>query len=638
MTILSIDFETRSAVDLRKTGSRRYAADPSTSVICMAWAFDNDPVQIWHRGQRFPRAVLDHVLTFGTVRAWNAGFELDIWRETLCHQEQLAVPLWPDQLEDTMARAAYWGLPLSLEKAADALGVQPKDKAGHKLMLQMCRPRTTQPLTWWDETDPAKLQSLLDYCKTDVEVERAIANKLPLLPSREREIWIMDRVMNRRGIAVDQDLVEKLMVLTADAKAVLNRRLSRLTSGAVSTAAQTGALLTWLKANGYPHDDLKRNTIKDRIPVATGMERAALEIRRDAARASTAKLAALTHAAHGGRIHNTVQYYGASRTGRFAGRIFQPQNIPRPVIKNPEAMIEAVLAGAGHDDVQFLSTDSVMGAVASMLRGCLVARPGHLLVSADLSQIEARVVAWLSGQQDVLDVFAAGVDIYTYDAQQIGSQDRQLGKVCRLALGFGMGPPKFVLTAWGYGIRLKLETAETIVRAWRTANDRTVRFWWDCDDAARRIAAGERSVRVGMVRFIRHGNSMLIELPSGRHLVYRRIRLEYDPVTDRDAVVYDGMNQYTKQWGPCRTYGGKLVENITQAVARDVMVDAMLDMDAAKIPLVLSVHDEAVAEAHAHDGARTLLTMLTLMKKPRPWTAGLPVDAAGWIGPRYRKG
>ena len=610
----------------------------------MCYAFGSSPVERWRAGDPFPQSVLDHVAGGGKVRGWNVAFEHDIWNLVLDRQLGGMLPhLFTDMLEDTMARAAYWGLPLSLDKAGAALNLPiQKDKAGHKLMLQMCRPRSLAPLTWWHETDPAKFDQLVDYCATDVEVEREIANRLPELPAREQRIWEMDRRVNLYGVLVDLELVDKLATLATDAKARLNQEMRDLTAGSVKSTNQTAVLLGWLQGRGYPYPDLKKDTVKQALADDTldPLVHQVLRTRRDAARASTAKLVAFRNAAaKDGRVRGMLQHYGAPRTGRWAGRLVQLQNIPRPTIKTVDQITQSILAGADHDEVDLLSTDSVMGVVASCLRGCIVAGRGNLLVSADLSQIEARVIAWLAGQQDVLDVFESGADIYTYDAKAIGSNDRQLGKVQRLGLGFGMGPDKFIVTAKGYGITLDKRTAVDVVQGWRANNPHIVQFWWDCDAAARAIANGDAQVvDVGPLRFQRHGNTMLVRLPSGRHLVYRRIRIEFDKDNDRDAIVYDGMNQYTRQWGPCRTYGGKLAENFTQAAARDVMADALVDMEAGGIPVVLSVHDEAIAEVPAYAADDTLADMLAVLTKARSWTKGLPIAAAGWTGPRYRKG
>lgn len=641
MSTLSLDFETASELDLPRVGVHVYAAHPSTRVLCMAWAFDDEPVQVWRPGQPFPDRVIEHVRNNGKVSGWNVGFEFVIWNQVLDRSPRLSTPgMLVGQLEDTMARAAYWGLPLSLDAAGAALKTKTrKDKAGHALMMRMCRPRS--PGVWWHETDPAKYDQLCDYCAIDVEVEREIARALPSLPEIEVKAWRLDRRMNNVGVAVDKELVGRLTDLVALEKTRLDAEMADATGGEVMSTTKVKGLTEWLARQGLV-TDLRRDTLKNLIrTLPAGPVRRALSIRAEAAKASTAKLRVLREATGAdGRMRGMLQYYGANRTGRWAGRLFQPQNLPRPSIKPVAKAVDTILAGADAEAIDLLFADKPMGVIASCLRSTLVAAPNHLLFAADLSQIEARVIAWLAGQEDVLDVFRRGEDIYVYAANKVGSNDRQYGKVQVLALGFGMGPPKFQTTAATYGIKLSAREAEDGVRAWRENNPNIVQFWWDCGDAAMEIAKGEARVDVGRVCFQRVKKHMLIRLPSGRHLVYRNIRVEED--NGRPSVVYDGVNQYTKKWGACRTYGGKIVENITQAVARDVMRDAMLNFDElAKQQdlgrLILSVHDEVIGEVGYARADAALQTMLNVMRETPLWAPGLPVNAEGWVGPRYRK-
>jgi len=635
---VSIDFETASKCDLRRTGVIPYARDPSTLVLCLAWKFDGEPVQSWRIGQSLPPARLfQHVHDGKPVRAWNAEFEFWIWNEVFRYGPRLT----REQLDDTMARAAYWGLPLKLEQAAEALNLATqKDAAGHRLMLQMCKPRPDG--TWWHEQDPAKLDRLVAYCETDVDVEEAIAAKLPPMPARERSIWLLDKRINERGVSVDLELAAKLQAVTKQAQAQLAQRMHVVTKGTVTSPNQTSQVLAFAKAAGYPHDNLQKDTIRARLKEldpAPSLERDILQVRREAARASTAKLSSLQKGAFNGQLYGLLQHYGASRTGRWAGRIFQPQNLPRPTIKNVDRAIEGVMAGLDADALELFFEDSALGVVASCLRGTLVASPGNLLVSADLAQIEARVIAWLGGQQDILDVFARGEDVYVYTAAKVGSTDRQLGKVLVLACGFGMGPNKFQDTAKTYGMSLTPLEAQGHVYAWRGENPAICDFWWNCDAAARDIASGDKGpIHVGPVSFRRRGATMLIRLPSGRDLVYRGIGMEWDREQGRDAITYWGVNQYTRKWTRIRTYGGKLAENITQAIARDVMADAMLELDRQDVDTRLTVHDELIAEADQADADDTLQLMLDVLGMTPSWAPGLPVAAAGWAGPRYRKG
>lgn len=649
MSILSIDFETASTIDLRRVGVHKYAEDPSTRVLCMAYAFDNGPVEVWRPSyQPFPQSVYDHLVTFGPVRGWNIKFEYYIWNEVLLREFNFLPSLAPYQCYDTMAQAAYWGLPLSLGMASDAIGATiQKDAEGHSLMMRMCRPRSIDPATkapvWWHQTDQAKYDRLCDYCKTDVEAEREIATKLNPLPDKERDLWLLDFKINDRGVGVDLDLVSRLWTLAAQSMAKLSSELATVTSGHVAKPTNTKALLNWLRTTGgLGIPDLRRETVKEWLGMVQQHSRVhrALAIRYEAARTSTAKLNVLLGATVGGRLHGTLQHYGAPRTGRWAGRLFQPQNLPRGSVKNIDTLIACIKNGASIDDIELLTSESVLGVVASALRGCLAPPHGRAMVSVDLSQIEARVVAWLAGQNDMLAVFAdKNKDPYVYAANRIGSQDRQLGKVMTLALGFGMGPGKFIETAKVYGIILDPVLAEQIVRAWRTANHKIAAYWFAADRAVRDVLAGAKPITLGQVKVAYvAGGHLYVRLPSGRMLTYREPAIEFDPDTGRDCITFMGMNQYTRRWERCRTYGGKLVENWTQAVARDVMADSMFQLENLRVHPVLSVHDEAVFEVEPSRAEGVLNRALDTMKTPPRWAPGLPVSASGWIGPRYRKG
>jgi DNA polymerase bacteriophage-type len=653
MTMLSIDFETASTVDLRRTGVARYAHHPTTRVLCMAYAFDNDPVELWRPDQPFPAAVAEHVRNHGRVRGWNIKFEYYIWTFVLRRPyHHLSLPLLsPGTLDDTMAQAAYWGLPLSLDMASRAIGASTqKDADGHALMLRMCRPRSITPGTnapvWWHETDQAKYDRLCEYCKTDVEAEREIASRLNPLPPHEQSIWRMDFRINRRGVAVDLELVDKLKSLAKQSMAALSLELAALTNMQVPRPTATAALLNWLRTEcNLAIPDLRRETVKEwlkQVPAGTSAHRA-LAIRYEAARTSTAKLTVLQEATHEGYLCGMLQHYGAPRTGRWAGRLFQPQNLPRGSVKNIDLSIDAIKAGATIDDVELLANDSPLAVVASALRGCLTTSGSlYSLVSADLSQIEARVVAWLAGQNDILRVFAdPNRDPYVYAANRIGSKDRQLGKVMTLALGFGMGPGKFIDTAKVYGITLDPKDAEHIVRAWRHANMMIVGLWNDADRAVRDVLAGAKPISLAGGKItVAHppGGHLYVRLPSGRMLTYREPSIEFDPDMNRDGITFMGVNQYTRQWSRCRTYGGKLVENWTQAVARDVMADNLLAIEERGFRPVLSVHDEVVCETPTRTARLVLDRMLNdIMRRPPAWAPDLPVDASGWIGPRYKK-
>ena len=645
--ILSLDFETQSTADLRKTGAHVYAEHASTSVICMAYAFGNEPVQIWTRGEEFPQRVMDHVAAGQDVHAWNINFELAIWNNALTRQVPDLPPLDVEQCHDTMARAAYWGLPMSLDKAGPASGANfRKDKTGHGLMLRMSKPRRLNmdgTPVWWADTEQKKLDALKAYCVRDVETERSIAALLPPLPDDEREIWLMDARMNLRGLMIDLPLVNALQALTEASLKDLSRQMSEITKGEVTNVTTVAKLTAWLKENGLEVDSLAKADMGDLLkrPDLSDPVRAALLTRQTAAKTSTAKLKAmLACAGSDSRVRGLVMHYGANRTGRWAGRLVQVQNLARPMKGlDTDLAIKHVLEGADAETIEFVH-GKPLDVVSSCLRPCFVAAPGKTFAVCDFSAIEARVVAWLAGQKDILDVFASGEDVYVFTANRIGSDDRQLGKVAVLGLGFGMGPMKFVDAAKVYGITLTEERAREVVDAWRKANSKIVKFWYALESAARAAIERDEETEVGKVRVRmargKLAGSMLIILPSGRHLVYRAARLEFNE--GRSQITYDGINQFTRNWEPVRTYSGKLAENVTQAVARCLLADAMLRMDKRGMNIVASIHDEVVCEVPEAQGELAYKSMRTIMADGPAWAKGLPLGGAGWVGKRYGKG
>lgn len=633
---LVLDFETASTVDLRKTGTHAYAEHPDTRVTVLCYAVDDEPVETWVLG-RPPIRFLMALAGGATVVAHNYLFEFNVYHQKLVPQGWPSVPL--SQWSCTMARALVAGYPASLDLASRALGLtQQKDRASHDLMLRFARPRSLNPTVWWHETDPVRFRALADYCAQDVRTERELDRCLPELSARERLIFEIDHRVNQAGLGIDHELVYDLTGLASEAKDHLTQAIVRLTNGQVRSLNQVAQLRDWLKFQGLDTPDLQRATVKALLADRTvrGAPRTALQARLDASRSSTAKLTAIASArSQDGRVRGTFQYYGANRTGRWAGRRLQPQNLFRGSIGDVPAALAVIRAGASPEDLELMFEDSALGIVASCLRSTIVARPGHLLAIADLSQIEARVLAWLAGQHDALDVFRRGDDIYTATAAAVGSTSRQLGKVLVLACGFGMGHARFRETALGYGVVLDEDEAEASVKAWRAINHHIVTFWWDSHRALMRVvAAGPGACeRVGFCTFIHRAGMLLIQLPSGRHLVYRHPRIE---VNDQGFDEFTYMGSLGGGWLRLRSWPGKTVENITQAVARDVMADAMLQMHDS--PLIATIHDELVAEVPEDRADLYLRMMLKVMRLTPSWAPGLPVDAAGFVVRRYQKG
>lgn len=646
-----VDLETCSELDLRKVGSFRYFEHPSTQVICMSWAIGDGPISTWVpcRGQEFPDELREWIASHGDVSGWNIGnFE-----EIAFRTANLGLPaVTPSQWHCSMTRAAYWGLPLALDMAGPALDLSVhKDKDGHRLMMQMSKPRKNG--TWWHLTDPAKLDRLIQYCERDVEVEREVDRSVPDLPPSERLVWTLDRRMNAAGLKVDRPLLVRAARLASDEMQALADRMKLNYGFGPSEVAKMLAFVNTelAQVNGQAVPDLRAETVAQWLTYSLPAPvRDVLEIRQEFAKSSVAKLERISAAIMvDGRVRGLTQYYGASRTGRFAGRLVQFQNLPRPMKGlNIKAAVQDILGAQFPNDIADVVRDfhgRPLDVVSSLIRSLFVPADGMKFIVGDFSQIEARVVCWLAGQQDMLEVFASGQDPYVYAAERSGHPDpkgsgRQYGKVQVLALGFGMGADRFVDAAAKYGLTLSLQEAERAVDGWRQANARIVAFWWNLDRAVKQTLQDGKIRKVGYIT-VGMGKGkldgcLLLKLPSKRYLVYRNARVFQN--AGREEIHFDGVDQYTKQWGTQRTYGGKLVENVTQAVARDVMCEALDTLGRVKFlrPLT-TVHDEIICEANASTAASACDFMEGVMTRRPVWAPTLPVAADVKVMDRYGK-
>ena len=648
MTSLSLDFETFNTVDLRKVGAYIYATHPDLVVTAMAWAIDTGPVETRTLPKTLPIEVRYHLEQGGRLRAWNANFEWLI----LVHYFGLAVP-W-SQVSCTMQRALYAGLPPSLEKAGRALGLPEsliKDDVGHRLMLSMAQPRRGKNGGKWHEDDPDRLKRLEEYCRQDVVAEREISRQIPALPKAERRVSRLDHETNLRGISLDTGLIEQLGRLVRETTHHLSQACAALTGGEVtSPATQTAKLARWLNGQlGGGVNSLDKGTVTEllEVPDLPDTVRQVLEIRQEVAKSSTRKLTAMIHTAGpDDRVRGQLLYYGANRTGRFAGRLIQPQNMPRPTLPPPalRAAIDAVKKGAASEwiDVAF---GKPLDVVASALRSCLVPGPGKAFVAYDFKQIEARVLAWLAGAKSTLKAFADGEDIYVREQKKIGLSSRLAGKVVVLACGFGMGAVRFQETAATYGLIITLAQAIQIVSDWRDANPEIVALWYATEAAARQAIAWPGSpVTVsgtgGKISFTAtkalDGKIRLaMKLPSARELFYRNARIEPGPRA-QGTLTYDGVDQKTHQWGPVTTWGGKLVENAVQAIARDCLVDAAIRIEQAILgELVLSIHDELLWECAIETADIRAKSIKAEVEKSPVFAPDLPIAADGGTKQSY---
>lgn len=653
MEYLSVDFETRSTVNLTKTGVYPYALHDSTSIICMAYAFGDGTVKAWRRGEPFPADVLRWVADGKPLRAHNAQFERVMWRDTLVHQVHLKPPAVPnlDQWHDTAAEAAAMALPRHLSKLASVLGVRDqKDDEGHKLMLQMCEPHDYtddgEPI-WLDEQDPEKLDRLVEYCKQDVRAERACKDRLRRLGPTERQVYLLDQKINDRGMRVDVRLVRAAKDVIEDVTEEARERLTEMTDGAITKETQVQRITEWV--NEHSEDEipnLQKATLRDILDKRpeewdiSEEAREMLQIRSDTAKTSNAKVDAILRClARDDRVRGMLLYHGAS-TGRWSGRLVQPQNIPRPTIDDIERYIPFIVGGL-HDMLK-----DPLETVSSMLRSMLVASPGRRLIAGDFSQIEARVLGWLAGEPyGEREYEKMGAAIYGLDPDEVhkGMVERQIGKNAVLGAGFQMGADRFQEQVWEQtGIRLSDEMAQRSIDTYRERKSKIKEYWYEIERKALKAVKNPGLVTyVGPqanIRYVVRGQFLWCLLPSGRPLAYALPEVHQKPTPwgeMKEAVTYCGINGYTRKWERMSTYGGHLTENVVQATARDVLSEAMLRLEDAGYPMVLTVHDEAVADVP--NGQGSLDEFLDIMHEVPDWAEGLPIEAEGWEGQRYRK-
>lgn len=696
MTILWLDLETFSECDLKSAGTHAYAEHPSTEITVIQWAVGNgepnvldctDPCQ---KNGSPMQWFWDDFNKCTTIVAHNSAFD----RTLLRHCWGLDVPV--ERWQDTMIQAMAHGLPGSLDKIGQIVGLeadQAKDKRGRDLIQLFCKPRaknsTLRRAT--RETHPKEWAEFLEYSRQDIVAMRAISQRLPTWNYRtghpELALWHLDQRINDRGVAVDLDLAHAAITAVAGEQKRLKAEVIDETDGQVSSASKRDQLLQHIiDAYGIELPDMKADTLRRRLddPDLPPGVRLLLSIRLEATKTSTAKYAALVKATSAdGRLRNTLQFAGALRTTRWAGRIFQPQNLPRPEHgfdgEAQDLVVEALKAGCAD-----LVYSNVMQQTANAIRGCIVAPPGKKLVVADLSNIEGRGLAYLAGERWKIKAFAefdqgVGADLYklayarsfNVDAKDVSKSQRQIGKVQELGLGYEGGVAAFLTFAVVYAMDLQdlakavwatassqaLEDAqgvwswakknertlglsnevyvacEILKKAWREAHPATVGLWKAAGEAVRAAInnPGETFPIGQHLKARRDGAWLRIRLPSGRYLCYLN-----PEVDEAGQISYMGVNQYTRKWDRLKTYGGKLIENATQAFARDILAYNMPAIERAGYSIVLSVHDELLTET-PDTNDYSVDTLSRMMATAPSWAQGIPLAAAGFETTRYRK-
>lgn len=665
--ILHLDFETRSVLELPEVGVWNYVSHPTTDIWCVAWAFDDNEPKIWHPGMTEPPPLFFPIQHHCQIRAHNAVFEYLVWNHIMAPRYG-----WPllkiSQMRCSMAQCYSMALPGSLDRAAAALGVpQQKDLKGGRLMLQMSRPKEFDVFGephWWDEPD--KLEQLFNYCRQDIRVEQALGKRLlPLSPS-EQKLWELDAKINEFGIPLDRPAIEAALAIIDIDKRRLSEELRSLTGNRVGTPAEVAALTRWLADEGVGDvDGLAKADIVDLLG-RDGLSvrvRRALEIRQDYAKTSNAKLDRMRDAvSEDHRIRHTMQFCGAG-TGRWAGRRLQPHNLPKPKILQHEIedVIEFLPRLTPAEASERIETlyGGPLSIISDCLRGMIAAPPGKILVAGDFSNIEGRVLAWLAGEEWKLQAFrdfdaGVGPDLYLVTAGKIyhrpasdftkKSPEREVGKRCELAFGYQGGKGawrKFETYATKEYVRFSDDKVEEIKVAWREAHPKIQQFWWDLENAVKEAVTHPNSpTHARGVIFVVRGSFLFCKLPSGRVLTYPypKLKMTETPWGElREQVHYMHVDGLTNKWEETHTYGGKVCENITQAVARDVLADALVRLDRIGYHPCLHVHDEVVIEEVETSGADYLNDVLKLMSEVPSWATGLPIAVEGWAGRRYRK-
>lgn len=657
----SMDFETRSTVDLRKCGVYVYAQNPYTDVWCLAFKAPGDKdVSLWQPEDALldtdvHRRLHDIAASGCGCRAWNAAFERTIWREIMVKRygfSEIATERWVC----TAAEAAALSLPRALENAARVLGVsEQKDLEGSRLMLQMARPRNSAKLkngtatepTWW--TDAEKRERLGRYCMQDVRTELAVAERIRRLTASEREAYLLDQRINDRGIMIDLPLIKTMQHMSAVAVDKTNNELRAWTKGKVDKVTKPKDIVAWLNELQFDEDEVlsiakdKIETLlaSDKLPDAA---REVLKLRVEAGKSSVSKLKRMVEfACKDLRMRGLLLFHGAG-TGRWSGKGPQIQNFPArsPLLSIDPKIIEHYLPLVRAGEIDRIELVwPLLEVLALSLRACLRAAPGKKFIGGDFSQIEARVLAWLAGQDDLIKLFSTGADVYKPLAAQIydvpvsavTKPQRDMGKRARLGCGFGMGAEKFVATAWKEGRQIiSLDFAEHVIAVYREESDQITKLWKDLNDAA--LEAVRHPGRVvfaadGKLRFSVRGEFLWIVLPSGkRMLAYHRpmIRAMMTPWGEkRDTVLFWGENSTTKKWCLQKSYGGFWAENVTQAAARDIMLEAMFRIEDACYPLLGTIHDQLLSEVDEDFGSVEEYNELMCIRPQ--WAPNLPIAA-----------
>lgn len=645
MKRLNIDLETYSDVDLFKHGVYRYVDSPNFEILICAYAIDGgEVVSIDMTQEELPDELLEALEDPNVLKpAYNAQFE------RVCFGKYLGHNLDPAQWRCTMVHAAQLGLSGSLDAVSKYLGLdETKDAAGKALIRFFslpCKPTKANGMRTrnYPKDDPEKWQQFIEYCEQDVRAEMAIGDELEAYPVKdsEWELYALDQRINDRGVLTDNALVAGAVQIMEDYSADINGKMKDLMG--IDNPNSLVQFKAWLTEQGYDFPGLGKELVKEALKNGdvSGKAKTALEMRLNASISSVKKYQ-LMHdiECEDERIHGLLQFYGAGRTGRWAGRLVQVQNLPRNYLEDLDTA--RTLVKAKDWELLQLCYESVPDTVKQLIRTALIAKEGHTFYVSDFSAIEARVIAWYAGEQWRLDVFDGHGKIYEASASQmfhipiedVDKELRQKGKVSELALGYQGGPG--ALVAMG-AIKMGVpeEELQGLVDAWRKASPNIVNLWSDVQEAAFEAVESRKVVKLEKQRlvFFMKAGTLFIKLPSGRNLAYPNAKLERGKFGM--VIKYDGKGEKVG-FVRLETYGGKLVENIVQATARDILGDALIRLDKVNFEIVFHVHDEIVAEV-PKDSHYSIEDMNEIMGQSVDWAPGLPLRSDGYTTDYYKK-
>ncbi len=647
MKTLAIDIETYSSVSLKECGVYAYAASPDFEILLFGYAWDDGPVEVIDlaQGQKLPQELQDALYDPQILKtAFNASFE------RTCLSAFMGSVTPPEQWSCTAVMASELGLPRSLEAVGEVIGLpedKQKSKTGRALIRYFsipCKPTKSNGLRTRNlpEHDPERWALYVEYNRQDVKAERAIRQKLSRFEiyPLEQPLWVHDQHINDRGVGVDLALAKRAVEIDGVIKGRLLEDAKTLTG--LENPKSTAQLKGWIEETaGITVDSLNKKSIAGvRAEADCDIVDQMLDLRAGLAKTSTEKYnAMLRTAGPDGRIRGLTQFYGASRTGRWAGRLVQMQNLPQNKMPDRDLDTARQLVAAGDLETMELLFDDIAGTLSQLIRTAFVPRKGCRFIVSDFSAIEARVIAWLAQEEWRLDVFNTHGKIYEASAEQMfhlpkgsvkkGDPMRQKGKIAELALGYG-GSVGALKSMGALEMGLEEEELKPLVNSWRAANPAIKKFWWDTDAAARKTIQTKAPTKLPFgMGFRKQGPLLKLRLPNGRELSYVKPRIV------EDSITYEGTIQSSGGWGRIESYGPKLVENIVQATARDCLAVAIDRLERAGFPVVFHVHDEVICEVPI--GVSSAEEISAIMSEPIEWAQGLPLKADAYECEYYRK-